>query len=536
MISKMKKAAVFLFALLLLATVSGCATSNEQSKQEGKNASDGKTIVVGVSDLREIGMLDAIYGAGDILHQELIYEPLVVFGQGGKIEPGLAESWNISPDGKEYTFNLRKDVKFSDGSDFNADAVLFNVDRWKGASSTASLNVSNNLVNIEKIDDYTVKMTFDKSYYPYLNELSYPRPSRMMSPNALDQQGEFSTPIGTGRWMVESYNKNESVLVPNPYYHGEKPKIEKIIVKLITDPQARLMAMQTGEVDFLAATVTSEAVSLIENDKTLSILETEGTDTYHFMFNYETPVLQDLNVRKAISHAINKQSIVDNILGGHAEKAKGLFSEKNPYVTAENSFDYDYSPETAVELLNQSGYKDTDGDGILDKDGVPLRIRIVFQNSEYPDWKPICEFVASQLKEIGIDAELKLQETNAYYDAIWTTRDYDMIMYRSYSDSWNPSGFLYSLYYPPQDGQSVAWSSEELNSLIEKALASTGEKERQELYDQIFKLMYDEAMCLPLYYPQKLYVYNNRLENLELAATSYEIIKWEKLDIKETVD
>ncbi|WP_347490641.1 ABC transporter substrate-binding protein [Desulfoscipio sp. XC116] len=533
--NKISRVVFFLSVMLLVTVISGCKTSDEQSGQKNQNASDDKTVVVGVADLREIGMLDAIYGAGDILHQEFIYDPLVVFGKGGKIEPGLAESWKISPDGKEYTFKLCKDVKFSDGSDFNADTVLFNVGRWKGASSTASLSLAQNLTNIEKLDDYTVKMTFNKSYYPYLTELTYPRPSRMISPNALDRQGEFVKPIGTGRWMIESYDKNESVLVPNPYYYGDKPKIDKIIVKLITDAQARLMAVQTGEVDFLAVSIMAEDVSLIEQKEDLSILKTEGTDTCHFMFNYETPALQDLNVRKAISHAINKGSIIDNILDGYAKEAKGLFSEGNPYVTAENSFGYDYSPKTAVKLLNESGYKDTNDDGILDRNGEPLHIRLVFQNSEYPDWKPICEFVASQLEEIGIDVELRLQEMNAYYDSIWTTRDFDMILYRSYADSWNPSGFLISLYYPTQDGKSVAWSNEELNGLIDKALASTEQNERQELYDEIFKLMYDEAMCLPLYYPQKLYVYNNRLIGLEQATTSYEIIKWEKLDIKEAL-
>lgn len=523
-----KKAVSVVLMLLIIFGINGCGKDSSQSQDK----KDSKTVVVGVADLREIDMLDAIYGAGDILHQELIYEPLVVFGKGGSIEPGLAESWDVSPDGKVYIFKLREDVKFSDGSDFNADTVLFNVERWKGASSTASLNIANNLIKAEKLDEYTVKMTFDKSYYPYLTELTYPRPLRMMSPNSINDEGKFTKPIGTGRWMVESYDKNQSILVPNSYYYGEKPDIEKIVVKMIADPQARLMAMESGEVDFLAAPITAENVPLIEKSDSLSLLEVDGTDTYHFMFNYENPVLQDVNVRKAINYAIDKKNIVDNLLDGHAEPAKGLFSERNPYVTADNNLGYEFSTKKALELLKQSGYKDTDGDGILDKNGTPLRLNLVFQSAEFPDWKPICEYVAAQLKEIGIDVTLKLQETNAYYDSIWTTRDFDIIMYRTYADSWNPNGFLASLYYPPEEGKSVAWSDEELNRLLEQALASTGQDERQQLYDKVFKRMYDEAMCVPLYYPQKLYVYNNRLTDLELAPTSYEILKWEKLTVK----
>ncbi len=525
--NSVKKAVSLLLVLLLIFGITGCGNSSEN--QENK---DSKTVVVGVADLREIGMLDALYGAGDILHQELIYEPLVVFGENGKIQPGLAEDWKISADGKEYTFYLQKGVKFSDGSDFNADAVLFNVDRWNGASSTATLDVVNNLVKAEKINDYEVKMTFSKSYYPYLTELSYPRPLRMMSPNSVDDKGEFTKPIGTGRWMVESYDKNESILVANPHYNGEKAQIEKIVVKLITDPQARLMAMESGEVDFLAAPVSSENISAIEKADKLSVLEADGTATYHFMMNYENPILQDINVRKAINYAIDKDSIVTNLLDGHAEAAKGLFSEKNPYVTAENNLGYEFSTEKAQKLLKEAGYADSDGDGILEKDGASLRLNLVFQSEEFPDWKPVCEYIASELKKVGIEINLKLQETNAYYDSIWTTRDFDLIMYRTYADSWNPNGFLSSLYYPPKDGKSVAWNDAELNALLEEVLASTEEAQRQQLYDKIFKRMYDEAMCVPLYYPQNLYVYNDRLGNLELAPTSYELLKWEKIQIK----
>nr|WP_312095026.1 ABC transporter substrate-binding protein [Aminipila sp.] len=195
-----KKAVSVVLMLLIIFGINGCGKDSSQSQEK----KDSKTVVEGVADLREIDMLDAIYGAGDILHQELIYEPLVVFGKGGSIEPGLAESWDVSPDGKVYIFKLREDVKFSDGSDFNADTVLFNVERWKGASSTASLNIANNLIKAEKLDEYTVKMTFDKSYYPYLTELTYPRPLRMMSPNSINDEGKFTKPIGTGRWMTKT--------------------------------------------------------------------------------------------------------------------------------------------------------------------------------------------------------------------------------------------------------------------------------------------------------------------------------------------
>jgi peptide/nickel transport system substrate-binding protein len=500
-----------------------------------KPGGDGKKIVTAIISVENrLALMDPTFsGSHDLLHYEMIYEPLVRYGKDGALEPCLATSWEISGDGREYIFHLRQDVKFSDGTVFNADAVVFTVKRWEGKAGTASLAIASGLEDVRKIDDYTVKMTFSKSYYPYLTELTYPRPCRILGVNSVSPSGtvggEFVKPVGTGPWMVESsVDGQETVLVPNPYYYGEKPKVDKIILKVISDPQARVMAMQSGEADISTAELPLENLPAIKADKHLVVLECESTKSYHLMFNYDNPFLQDRNLRQAINYAINKKSLAGNLLNGAGKPAKGVLPPTVPYVTDGNSQGYGYDPGKAKELLAKSGYTDQDGDGILEKAGRPLRLNLVFQNTEYAEWKQVCEFLQSELKQAGIDVTLRLLEVNAYYDAIWTTRDFDMVIYRSYEDSWNPHGYLTSLY---KGGKPVAWYNETLNRYIDEVLETTGEPLRRQKYDQLFKLMNDEAMTAPLYYPAILYVYNNRLVNVELAGTAAEVVKWNTLDI-----
>lgn len=525
--------------VIIMVIMTGCSAQTTAPEKEStitsKQATSDKKVTVAISGGSILLNFDATIASEDMLPYELMYEPLVKYGNDGAFEAGLAEKWEISDSGKEYTFHLRKDVKFSDGTNFNADSVLFNVGRWVGKSATASLSVVNEMAKIEKIDDYTIKMIFKKSYYPFLTELSYPRPTRMLGANSVaisgDVKANFVKPIGTGPWMLEScVDDVEMVFVPNPYYYGEKPKIGKLVLKNIADPQSRVMALQSGEVDFSMADLPVESLSVFKKDTKLKILEREGTKSYHLMFNYDNPLLMDLNVRQAVNYAIDKQSIVDNLLDGRGKPAKGILPSTVPYVNDANNKGYDFNLDKAKKLLAASGYSDSDGDGIVEKDGKALRLSLVFQNSEYPEWKALCEMIQSELKKAGIDIDLQLRESNAYYDAIWKNRNYDLVIYRTYEDSWNPHGFLMSLYYKPKTGATVGWYDKTLNDYLDGVLATSDETQRQQKYDQIFNRMYEQTVCVPLYYPTKFYVYNARLTNIEKAPTAYEGIEWDLLD------
>ncbi|HHW41681.1 MAG TPA: nickel ABC transporter, nickel/metallophore periplasmic binding protein [Syntrophomonadaceae bacterium] len=522
----------FLILMLLVAVLNGCAKKTSVSVKE-----KGGEITVAVAEDPGFDQLDAASYNGLIQAYPMIYDSLVEYGEKGKILPALATSWEISPDGKTYTFHLRQGVKFSDGTPFNADAVKFSLERWRQKPEHSSITVSKALEKIEVVDSHTIKLHFNICYYPILTELTYPRPVRVMSPSAVtpagDPNGKFVKPIGTGPWMVESYTKDQqAVLVRNPNYWGDKPKLSKIVLKVIPDPQARTLALQSGEVDLAGGRMSSiplESLPLITKDSKLQLHRTEGTTSYFLIFNYNKEFFQDVRIRQAINYAINKKSMVDNLLGGVGKPAQGLFQFTVPYVTVRNNQGYTYNVNKARELLAEAGWKDTDGDGILDKNGKPFKVSLTFQNVEYPEWKPMCEAIQGDLAKVGIQVNLKMLERTAYYDELWKNRGYELIIYRTYSDSWNPHGFLAGLFHAAKGKPAVAWSDPKLELLIDNVLSTMDETERQKIYDEIFHLIYEQAMCVPLYYPEEIIVVNSRVQGFKFGTTSYCPVKWEKL-------
>lgn len=389
------------------------------------------------------------------------------------------------------------------------------------------------------VDKHTITMTFNKAYYPFLTELSFARPVRIISPTAVEPAGDitgtFVKAIGTGPWMAESYKADqEAVLVRNPNYWGEMPKLNKIIMKVIPDPQSRVLALQSGDVDIAGGQmgkIPVESVPVIEADSSLSLQKAPGTSSHFMIFNYNTSALQDLNVRKAINLAMNKKSIVNDLMNGIGMEASGLFPLTVPYVTESNNTWYGFNPEEAKQLLAASGYKDSDGDGIAEKDGNPLEFNFVLQQAEYPEWKAISELIQSELQEIGIAVNLQVLEPNAYYDALWTSKAYDLILYRTYDDAYNPHSFLLSLFHRTTEAAAVVWSDAELESQIDTAVGAMDLQERQSAYDSIFLRMYKEAMFAAVYFPDDILAVNHRVTGFKPGYTTFTPIFWNQLDV-----
>lgn len=491
------------------------------------------TVLVGGGEM-DPGIADTVYTSGNIDIYEMVYDPLFTYGEKGEFTPALVESWEISEDGTEYTFHLRQDVKFSDGTDFNADSVLFNTDRWGMDKAGAGMNFSTELKNVEKIDDYTVKFTFAEAMNTVMIEFTYARPFRFLAESALDEDGNFVQMVGTGQWMIDSYTANEEVqLVPNPYYWGEKPKLDRVILRAVGDGQSRTMAMQSGDADICLADIPSENASVIEAAENLDVLRAEGTTTTFLAMNYDNPVFQDQKVRQALNYAADTETIAASILNGEGAAAFGEFAPNVKFATEENNAGYPYDPEKAAALLAEAGYEDTDGDGIVDKDGENLVLRLNYYTEAHANWKTICEYLKSQYEAVGIGIELLETDSSAYFDAIWTTRDYDMIIYTSWGDSYEPAGWIKACFYKTEETPAAFWYDEKLNNDFDAAIRVMGEEEQAQAYGDIIGYMNEQAMTIPLYYGTRNYVYNTRLTGVEAGPTSYEALVWTGIDFAE---
>lgn len=537
----MKKRVIsILAALLCMATLlSACGKSSDG--QSTDNAEGKKEITVAIYKDGAMEELDAATYNGPHFLYKMIYEGFVEYNRDGTLTPVLATNWDISDDGKTYTYHLRRGVKFSDGTDFNAEAVEFNLKRWINNGRFSSLT-SYAVDNIEIIDEYTIAVTYTNASYTILIEQTYPRPNRFLSPTSIQDDGSvtgvFTKPVGTGPWMLESYTKDEEfTLVPNPYYWGEKPQLDRIRFKVITDAQARVLALKSGEVDIiggdLMGKIPMEALNELKSSGEYDVYVT-GTMCSHFVsFNEDNAALQDKNVRLALNYAANKKSVAEDLYDGNGLEAHGMYQDSVPYVTSENSYAYPYDTDKAIELLESSGWVDTDGDGIREKNGKKLNFEFVYSIDEFPEWKPLAEYLQTIYGQIGVKINLTCLDKNGYADAT-TSKKFDICLRRTASDSWVPHSSLKELFYPYADRDyALVWTDEKVISMIDDVLLCLDETERQAKYDELFSYICEQAYTVPIYYPTTAFAVNgNKVSGFEVGVNNYAPVEWGKLSVK----
>jgi len=501
-----------------------------------------KVVTVGVFRDGAIARLDAASYNGPHFLFKMIYDGLVEDGGKGHILPQLAERWEISPDGKTYTFHLRKGVTFSDGTPFDADAVVFNMKRWTNQKINSSMK-ANELEKAEALDPHTVRFTFKDNAYQILTELTYPRPNRFISPkavklNAETGKEEITAPIGTGMWMVQSYKKDqEYTLVPNPHYWGEKPKLDKIVFKVIPDAQARVMALKTGEIDILGGDYVGKlpVESYVELRGQNGDIKTwqKATECSHFLaMNQANPALADKAVRQALNYAVDQAAIAKYLYDGVGFAATGAFQQNVPYTTPENNYTLPADTAKARQLLDAAGYSLKDG--VRERDGKKLAFRLVFTTGEFPEWKALSEYVQAQFAEIGVSVELKPVDRSAYYDALARTRDFDLALMRTSTASWMPHGamiLLFGEHVGQQEGE--AWYDPGLLADIRSAYTAVDEAERAKAYDRAYRFISAESLVVPVYFPVTTFAVNTaKVKDFEPGVNSYAPVEWQKLDVK----
>ncbi len=536
--NNMKNRLKFYFVTaMLIAFAFGCTQNNNESSTDAN--SDEKVIRVALANDPGFDQLDNILTGSQLIQANaMVYEGLVKYGKKGSLEPSLAESWEISEDGKEYIFKLRKNVLFTDGTPLNAEAVKFSFERWVYDPKMQSISIAQYLDSIKIIDDMTIAFTFKQSYYPILTEFSYPRPVRIMSLNSVspagDPKGTFVKAIGTGAWMIDSYKKDqEAILSANPNYWNGKAKINKIIFSVIPDPQARIYAIQNGEVDIVGGALSSvsiDSLASVKESENIEVKQYPSTMSYFSIFNYNKAALKDIHVRKAMNMLLDKDAFVKHLMNGIGKPAKALFQADVPFTSDENSEWYSFNIDEAKKILTQAGYT-INKDGIQEKNGQQLIFNLVFSDQEFTEWRIIAEYMQAQFLKAGIKLNLENRELNAYYDSLWKDKDYDLIIYRTYADSWNPHGFLLSLFNGSKESPAIAWNDDDLSAMIQSVITQTTDANKQKGYDAIYKKMYSDACFIPLYYPNEIFLVSKRLKNVKVGFDSYIPFLWNEIDI-----
>lgn len=507
-------------------TTAAAGAENSAAASE-TGASEGKEELVFVN-YRDIRDLNPHLYAGEMYAQEMLYETLVNITADG-YEGCLAESWDISDDGKTYTFHIRDGVKFSDGEVCDANAIKANFDAIiENKDRHTWLEMMNLLVGVSAPDDKTFVIELSEPYYPLLTELGVTRPFAMISPKAMKDgstKDGVNAYIGTGPYVLTDFVTDEyAVFEANENYWGEQPKIKKITVKVIPDNQTRILALEKGEIDMIFGKnmIDADAINQYTGNDKFTVSLSDPTSTRQIVLNTTRDVLADKEVRQALQHATNKQAISDGIFYGLEQPADTLFAKTVPYCDIDLE-PYAYDVELAQSMLDEAGWV-VGADKIREKDGQKLNIDLLY-NSDSVTEKAIAEYLQSEYQKIGISLNIHGEEEQSYRDNM-KAGNFDMVFNICWGMPYDPQSSLAAMRAPVYGDYAAQLGLEDkadIDQAITDILVSTDETKRQELYTFVLTRLHEDAVYIPLTYECNKAIYRSDLQGFHFTQTQYEV-------------
>ena len=442
---------------------------------------------------------------------EQIYSNIVDFERGGtKVLPGLAETWDITADGLTYTFHFRKGVKwhttktFKPTRDFNVDDVVFSIERmWKDNHPYFNVTSSNHayftdmglptlLKSVEKVDDYTLKITLTRPEAPFLSDLAMQYAGILSkeyaeqllkagTPERLDQE-----PVGTGPYMLVQYQKDAIIRFKEfPEYYEGKAKIDDLIFAITPDASVRWAKVQRGECHVMPYPNPAD-LDAIRADPNVTVLEQPGLNVGYLAYQTTKKPFDDVKVRKALNMAINKKAIIDAVyLSTGVAATNPIPPSLWSYNTAIKDDPFD--PEAAKKLLAEAGYPN----GFeTDLWAMPV------QRPYNPNAKRIAELMQADLAKVGVKAEIKSFEWGEYRKRLYAG-EHQTAMFGWTGDNGDPDNFLHTLLgceaAAPGGGNVAKWCNKDFQDLVVKAKSATDQAERTKLYEQAQVIFKEQA-------------------------------------------
>ncbi|MCZ7863555.1 ABC transporter substrate-binding protein [Agrobacterium salinitolerans] len=441
-----------------------------------------------------------------------VYNRLTEFKKGTtEVEPGLAEKWEVSSDGLEYTFHLRKGVKwhsndkFTPSREFNADDVIFSYDRQRDAKNPwnqyiagityeyfNSMEMPSLIKDIVKVDDYTVKFVLTRPEAPFLANIAMPFASIVSKEYAdtLEKAGtkeDFNNlPIGTGPFKFVAYQKDAVIRYQkNADYWGEAPKIDDLIFAITPDAAVRLQKLKAGECHLMPYPAPAD-LATIRADKNLKLDEQPGLNVAYFAYNTTVAPFDKPEVRKALNMAMNKQAIIDAVFQGAGQVAKNPIP---PTMWSYNDSIKDdaYDPEAAKKALEAAGVKD-----------LSMKIwAMPVQRPYMPNARRTAELIQADFAKVGVKAEIVSYEWGEYLKKSTEVNRDGAVILGWTGDNGDPDNFMGVLLSCASAGEGgtnrAQWCNKEFSDLISKAKQATDVAERTKLYEQAQVIFKEQA-------------------------------------------
>jgi len=432
-----------------------------------------------------------------------VYDTLVEFVPGQTaVRPALAESWSFSDDGLTATFKLRKGVKFHDGTDFNAAAVVYSFERQFKQDHPAYKNgpwkywgymdMDNIIESVVAVDDLTVAFHLKKKEAPFIANLAMDF-AAIVSPAAGEKYGEdlATNPVGTGPFKFVSWIKDDSIVYErNPDYWGGDVYLDRLILKVIPDATARWLALKKGEVDVIDFP-SPEDLPEMKSTAGIKVIQQEGLNVGYLALNTEKKPYDNVKVRQAMNYAIDRNEIVAGVYGEAGKPAK------NPLPPTMWSYNddikaYPYDPAMAKKLLAEAGYPN----------GFKTEIWAMPVARPYnPNGKKVAEIMQAQLAKVGIEVEIISYEWGTYLDKT-DMGEHQAAMLGWTGDNGDPDNFLWVLLSEPAAekpaGNIAFWKNAEFTALCAQAKEEMDPAKRTELYRKAQVIFHDQAPWVPI--------------------------------------
>jgi ABC-type transport system substrate-binding protein len=424
---------------------------------------------------------------------EHVYETLFHMNVEGELEPLLAESIEPGDGENTWVLSLREGINFTDGTPFNADAVKANLEWVLDPENRATFAfLIDRIEEINVLDDYTVELVLSDPFAPLPAHLSHGALA-MVAPSALEQGADFlaANAIGTGPYMVQSWERDEAVtLALNPDYWGEPANIETVVFKVVKEDGARLVEVEAGTADIAVRVPPSEAARLAANPN-IDIVTTPGLRSIYIFFNVTREPFDDVRVRQAVNYAVDVESIVNELFDGAARVSDAPMAPPIFGYSAQQPYARDV--DRARELLAEAGIAEG------------TQVVLYHPTGRYIQDALVSDAIRSQLREVGLDAELRTLEWPQYVPFVraeeatnqvqfamlgWSTptMDADYALYALFHSSQVPPGFNGAFYRNP-----------EVDALLDEARTTADQDVRQQLYSDAIEIIWEDAPWLFLY-------------------------------------
>lgn len=465
----------------------------------------------------------------------LVFDSLLQSDMWGQITPNLAESYDVSDDGLTYTFHLKKGVKYHDGTPFNADTAKFSLEYYQKNNSPGE-----DIESITAVDENTVEMKLKKYNDLILYDIATPTNwggVPMILEKDVDSEGKITGYIGTGAFIFDDSTYESGVkatMKKNPDYWGGAPKVDGVEWDVVSDPNAMVVALESDQVDAIGIAEHHSSVPYVQVSSLKSKgynVETDETGRYQVLeYNCTKAPFDDKNVRMAFNLAVDKELMVDTLFEGLTEAANVITSPDFKYGPKKVDKDYyKYDKDKAEKLLDDAGWKDSDGDGVREKDGKKLEVKLIVPNGE-ANADAVAVYVQSELAKIGATVDVQNLESSAASDAS-KKGEYDMYVHHSGCMPGVPGGINPGGKYHSSSSWTYSFHSDELDKMIESAFAESNEDSRQQQVAAIWQYLHEEAPCMPLYSVKKLSAMNPRLSGYHVGQNMFDMSMIKDMDM-----